>query len=114
MSNVLESIDCLLDILTFNSKNVVISCSAPGKIILSGEHAVVYNKKALVTSINKRCYGKLYVVNNNTNTVSLNFNKDIEIEWNLKSLIQFGLDLNSELTKSFEINKFLDRLQELK
>jgi len=33
--------------------------SAPGKIILFGEHAVVYGKHALVSAINKRCRVKV-------------------------------------------------------
>jgi len=33
--------------------------SAPGKIILFGEHAVVYGRHALVSAINKRCRVKV-------------------------------------------------------
>ncbi|AGK60558.1 mevalonate kinase [Archaeoglobus sulfaticallidus PM70-1] len=33
--------------------------SAPGKLFLFGEHAVVYKKKAIVTAINLRCFAKV-------------------------------------------------------
>ncbi|MBD3208069.1 MAG: mevalonate kinase [Candidatus Nealsonbacteria bacterium] len=39
--------------------NKNISVSAPGKIILFGEHAVVYDKLGIVYSIDKRCYVRL-------------------------------------------------------
>lgn len=33
-----------------------ISVSAPGKLHLLGEHVVVYNKPAIITAVNKRCF----------------------------------------------------------
>ncbi len=33
--------------------------SAPGKVILFGEHAVVYGRRAVVTAINRRCYAQV-------------------------------------------------------
>ena len=35
-----------------------VSASAPGKVIIFGEHFVVYNSKAIVAAINRRCFGR--------------------------------------------------------
>jgi len=40
-----------------------ISYSAPGKVILSGEHAVIYGKPAIVTAINRRLTFKIFEKN---------------------------------------------------
>lgn len=45
-----------------NSKNLFLIgmiASAPGKVILFGEHAVVYKRHAVVGAINLRCYAKV-------------------------------------------------------
>ena len=36
----------------------MVLASAPAKIILFGEHAVVYKRHAVVTAINLRCYAE--------------------------------------------------------
>ncbi|MHC1636529.1 MAG: galactokinase family protein, partial [Candidatus Methanospirareceae archaeon] len=38
---------------------MVLIASAPAKVILFGEHAVVYGKKALATAIDRRLYVKV-------------------------------------------------------
>lgn len=43
---------------------ITFTLSAPGKLILFGEHSVVYGKSALAASINKRMYLKLTEADN--------------------------------------------------
>lgn len=43
-----------------SDKKLVAIVSAPGKIILSGEHAVVYGKDALAIAINLVCSAQVY------------------------------------------------------
>ena len=38
----------------------MITTSAPGKVILFGEHAVIYDKLGIASSINKRCQVKIF------------------------------------------------------
>jgi mevalonate kinase len=57
-----------------------IKVSAPGKIHLLGEHAVVYGKPALLTTIDKRCFVELKPSREpNVEIVSQNLGKKIKI-----------------------------------
>jgi mevalonate kinase len=67
-----------------------ISYSAPGKIILSGEHSVVYAKPALVTAIDMRL----------TCTIKSTFSKGITYE----KQMQFCIDTTISYLKSKKIN----------
>ncbi|KAJ3270218.1 hypothetical protein HDV01_007677 [Terramyces sp. JEL0728] len=66
-----------------NHENYVIS--APGKVILFGEHAVVYNQKCIATSLDKRtfCEAKLsqHIILNCPD-ISLYYNSTIQTESN--------------------------------
>ena len=72
--------------------------TAPGKIILAGEHAVVHGATALATVIAKRTYIKfqsLPVENNNNDDATINFKiNHVHIQkvysWKVNDLKQIG------------------------
>ncbi|KAI0230683.1 Mevalonate kinase [Lamellibrachia satsuma] len=59
--------------------------SAPGKVILHGEHAVVYGKRALAASLNLRTF--LRLTSNSTHQVSLRLpDIDVAVTWTTSEL----------------------------
>uniref|UniRef100_A0A8C5LLR4 Mevalonate kinase n=1 Tax=Leptobrachium leishanense TaxID=445787 RepID=A0A8C5LLR4_9ANUR len=59
--------------------------SAPGKVILHGEHAVVYGKVALAVSLNLRTYLRIRPCSNNTVQVNLP-NIGAKLSWDISEL----------------------------
>lgn len=74
--------------------------SAPGKIILFGEHAVVYGRTAVAGSIDLRTYVSLFTSADGRIYLSL---PDLQIErtWMLKDLLKAGERLSGKLVKLF-------------
>ena len=65
-------------------KDIVIS--APGKLIVHGEHAVVYGKRALAGSLNIRTFLRLSS-NRCSNKITLNLpDVDIAIDWPIEEI----------------------------
>uniref|UniRef100_A0A8D8YGY8 Mevalonate kinase n=1 Tax=Cacopsylla melanoneura TaxID=428564 RepID=A0A8D8YGY8_9HEMI len=67
-----------------------VTCSAPGKIILSGEHSVVYpGRPAIAASISKRCSCSLNITREETVTIrlnSLNFTRTLSLNEMVKAI----------------------------
>lgn len=59
-----------------------LSASAPGKVILFGEHFVVYNNIAIVAAINRRCFAKAEFTEN----LDVRITSDLRTDRNLNSL----------------------------
>ena len=72
-----------------------IKVSAPGKLLLFGDHAVVYGHPCLVTAVDKRLYVKAEIINNNEDQIITPQVK--ESRFVLESIAQFK--------KQFKIKK---------
>jgi mevalonate kinase len=66
----------------------MITASAPGKIILFGEHAVVYDKLGIASTINKRCYIEVLPLKEDTIFIK---SKDLKLSKSLKKEELFDL-----------------------
>lgn len=59
-----------------------VKVSAPGKLYLLGEHAVVYNKPAIIVAVSKRCFVEIFPRSDGIIKVkSHNFKKEITINF---------------------------------
>lgn len=85
----------------------MIIASAPGKIILFGEHAVVYDKVGVAASIDKRCYVKVFPTNENNVCVET---KDFNLS---KSLTEKELFDFLKIINDLKNKKKFDEIREI-
>ena len=83
-----------------------IKTSAPGKVILFGEHAVVYDKLGIAASVDKRSLVKVISAQEKISILSKNFNLE-------KSLSEDELLQLFELIQSLKKDKNFDEIKEL-
>jgi mevalonate kinase len=58
------------------SSRTQVGASAPGKVIIFGEHFVVYNNEAVVAAINRRCFGRAELTKNFGVRIDSNLERD--------------------------------------
>ena len=83
-----------------------IKTSTPGKVILFGEHAVVYDKLGIAASVDKRSLVKVISAQEKISILSKNFNLE-------KSLSEDELLQLFELIQSLKKDKNFDEIKEL-
>lgn len=64
-----------------NNKELTFECTAPGKIIISGEHAVVYNSKALSCAINLLTCCKMKITPTSTKILIIEDDKFLKLDF---------------------------------
>ena len=74
-----------------------IKVSAPGKLMLMGEHAVVYNHPCLVTAVDKRLYVEAEIIDKNEDEIIAPQVKES----------RFVLEAIAYFKKQFKINQFV-------
>ncbi|XP_054155462.1 mevalonate kinase-like [Oppia nitens] len=84
----------------------VIKCRTPGKVILHGEHAVVYGKTAVAVSVDLDTKISTKVLKTSTTTVKLdiNFNFKQCNEWSINELSQIRLIDDKSRNKVMDFN----------
>ncbi|KAG4101312.1 mevalonate kinase-like protein [Neocallimastix lanati (nom. inval.)] len=90
--------------------NKTVITSAPGKVIVFGEHAVVYGKTAIAGSLGLRCYAKVEKINKNIvclNLPDLKMEKSFPIEQLTKIKNNLDIDIRSPKPIDSDIKKKL-------
>ncbi|ETO18192.1 hypothetical protein RFI_19087 [Reticulomyxa filosa] len=87
----------------------ILTCSSPGKIILAGEHAVVYGKRAIATAIDKRIYVSVYI----PKSVKLEEESNCENRIVLSIYLRFSA-IRAHVTFRWSTNEVLDYFETLR